>query len=107
MSSDVVTLTVEIEPIMVSRTFDSVKLFARGASSGLSTGLSIKTLSMVVTGPQLVMNGLRGADIVAYVDVTGLEAGTYELPVQLHAEGVDMTGMTFVATPSTVTVTIN
>ena len=107
LSAERVTLDVEIEPILISRTFDSVKLFSRGASSGLKVGLSHKTLSLVLTGPQLTVNGLRGSSVVAYVDVTGLEAGTYELPVQLHVEDTDMTGMTFTATPATITVTID
>ena len=52
------------------------------------------------------MDGLRAASVVAYVDVSGLEPGSYELPVELHVEDTDMTGMTFTATPSTVLVTV-
>ena len=101
-----VTLTVEIEPVMVSRTFESVKLFSRGATGDVSVSLSLKTLGIVLRGPQLIMDGLRAASVVAYVDVSGLEPGSYELPVELHVEDTDMTGMTFTATPSTVLVTV-
>lgn len=60
----------------------------------------------MLRGPQLIMDGLRAASVVAYVDVSGLEPGSYELPVELHVEDTDMTGMTFTATPSTVLVTV-
>ena len=106
LSAEAVTLTVEIEPVMVSRTFESVKLFSRGAASDVSVSLNTKTLGIVVRGPQLIMDGLRAASVVAYVDVAGLEPGTYELPVELHVEDTDMTGMTFTATPSTVLATV-
>lgn len=106
LSAEAVTLTVEIEPVMVSRTFESVKLFSRGATSDVSVSLNTKTLGIVVRGPQLIMDGLRAASVVAYVDVSGLEPGTYELPVELHVEDTDMTGMTFTATPSTVLATV-
>ena len=102
LSAESVTLTVDIEPVMVSRTFESVKLFSRGATSDVSVSLNTKTLGIGVRGPQLIMDGLRAASVVAYVDVAGLEPGTYELPVELHVEDTDMTGMTFTATPSTV-----
>lgn len=106
LSADTVTLTVEIEPVMVSRTFESVKLFSRGATGDVSVSLSLKTLGIVLRGPQLIMDSLRAASVVAYVDVSGLEPGSYELPVELHVEDTDMTGMTFTATPSTVLVTV-
>ena len=107
LSSETVTLTVEIEPVMVSRTFESVKLFSRGATGDATVSLNTKTLGIVLRGPQLILDGLRAASVVAYVDVSGLEPGTYELPVELHVEDTDMTGMTFTATPSTVMVTVN
>ena len=51
LSADTVTLTVEIEPVMVSRTFESVKLFSRGATGDVSVSLSLKTLGIVLRGP--------------------------------------------------------
>lgn len=72
----------------------------------VSVSLSLKTLGIVLRGPQLIMDSLRAASVVAYVDVSGLEPGSYELPVELHVEDTDMTGMTFTATPSTVLVTV-
>ena len=106
ISANAVTLTVEIAPITVSRTFDGIKLYARGIGQGLSVKLGVKTLSVALTGPQLVVNNLRSANISGYVDVSGLEAGDYELPIQLHVEDRDMSALSYTATPSTVSVTL-
>lgn len=106
LSAASISVRVEIEPVMVSRVFDSVKLFARGVGSGLRASMNTGSLSALVTGPQLLVERLHNADVTAYVDVSGLSAGTYVLPVQLLAEDVDLTQLTYTATPSTVTVTL-
>lgn len=106
ISSGSLTVSVEIEPVIVRRVFDSVKLFARGMGSGLRASMDVSTLSMMVTGPQLQVESLRNADVTAYVDTSGLTAGTHVLPVQFLATGTDMTDLSFVATPATVTVTL-
>lgn len=102
LSAESIIISVEIEPAEVSRTFDSVKLFARGTGSGLHAALDRKTLSAVLTGPQLMISALRAANVTAYVDVTDLDAGEYELPVEIHIEGQPMDGVRFITTPATV-----
>jgi len=97
---------VEIEPVEISRTFDGVKLSARGTGSGLNASLSHKTLSAVLTGPQLTLENLRAANVSAYVDVTELDAGEYELPVEIHIEGHSMEDVRFITTPATALVTL-
>lgn len=106
VSAETVTVSVEIVPNIVSRTFDGVKVFARGASGALNTALGRKTLSLVLQGPELALQALRGADVTAFVDVADLAAGAYELPVQLHTEGANAEDFTFTASPATVTVTL-
>lgn len=107
LNADTVTVEVEIAPVQVSRSFDNVRLSARGTAAGLNvTSLSQKSVSLVLTGPQLMLEKLRSNQISAYVDVSGLAAGEHELPVMLHLEQTDMTGMTWLSTPSTVMVTL-
>ena len=106
LSSEALTVTVEIEPVTVSRTFDSAKLSVRGTGTGLRAALPAKTVSLVVEGPQLPLEALRSAKVTAYVDVTDLEAGEYDLPVEMHVEGASMEDFRFTATPASVTVTI-
>jgi len=106
VSAESITVSVEIEPVTISRTFSSVKLSAQGIGSGLNVSLSHKTLSAVLTGPQLLLESLRTAHVSAYVDVTDLKAGEYELPVEIHLENASMDDVDFITTPASVQVTI-
>ena len=106
LSSTTVSVAVKVEPVIISSTLSAVRLNARGIGSGLKAVMDAGTVSAVLTGPQLVVESLRPANVSAYVDVSGLEAGTYELPVQFHVEDKDMDSLSFEATPATVTVTL-
>lgn len=104
VSNEAVNVTVEIAPVIVSSTYSSAKLSVRGIDSGLKASLDKKNVTMAISGPKLLLDGLRTGDVTAYVDATGLEAGEHELPVQLHIEDADLTDVTWTATPTTVTV---
>lgn len=107
MNADVVTLTVGIEPVSVTRTFDSVKLSVIGASSGQKKSLDTKSVALHLTGPQNEIEALRSSDISAYVDVRGTDgAGEYELPVQVRVEGVDMADFSYTLSLDFVKVTL-
>lgn len=106
LNSTTVNVAVTIEPVYLSSSLASVKVRARGAGSNQGVSLDTSSLTAVVTGPQLQVESLRAADVTAYVDVSGLEPGEYDLPVQFHAEDQDVQHLTFEATPSTIAVTI-
>ena len=106
LSTETICVTVGIEPEIISRTFDNVKLSVRGAASSMKTALDNRSASIVITGPQLLLEGLRSGKVSAFVDASGLEAGEHVLPVQLHVEEADMSVLSFSATPATVTVTL-
>ena len=106
LNSTNVNVTVTVEPVIISSSLPSVKVRARGTASGQSVSLGTRSLSAVVTGPQLTVESLRASDVTAYVDVSGLAAGEYILPLQFHAEDQDMSLLTFEGTPSSVTVTV-
>lgn len=107
VSADTITVAVEIEPIMVSRTFDGINISVRGSAAGQSVSLGQRRISVVITGPQLLLDGLRAANVAAYVDVSDMAAGSYELPALLYLEGIDMNDITYLATPATIPVTIS
>ncbi len=106
LSTDTVTLHFEIQPILTTRTFENVKLTARGAADGQSWTLSQKSVSVAVTGPQLMLDGLKSANLSAYADLGGLPAGEHELPIRLLMEGANVSSMSYTVSPSTVTATI-
>lgn len=101
-----VTVTVEVEPVILASSLPTVTVRARGAASNTGVSLDTSTLSAIVTGPMLQVEQLRNADVSAYVDVTGLEPGEYVLPVQFHVEDQDISELNFEATPSTIVATV-
>ena len=107
LNSNTINVTVTVEPVTISSSLSSVKVRARGAASGQKVSLDTSALSAIVTGPMLQVETLRAADVTAYVDVSGLEAGVHILPVQFHVEDQDMQSLSFEATPSTIVVTIS
>ena len=107
LNSTTISATVTVEPVVISSNLASVKVRARGMASNQKVGLDTSSLSAVVTGPMLQVESLRAADVTAYVDVSGLKAGTHILPVQFHVEDQDVEPFSFEASPSTVVVTIS
>ena len=106
LSAEALTVTVEIEPVIVSHTFDNVRLSVRGTGSGLRAALNERSVSVVIEGPQNTLDQLRTASISAYVDLTDLDVGEYELPVEIHVEDASMQELDFAVTPATVIATI-
>lgn len=107
LNSTNINVTVTVEPVIVSRSLPSVRVRARGMASDQRVSLDTNNLNAVVTGPQLAVEKLISSDVTAYVDVNGLTAGEYILPVQFYAEDWDVSVLTFEATPATVVVTIH
>lgn len=105
LSTDQVTVNVMIEEINTARRFLDIPVSLVNQSDGqaVSSG-EIDEVSVVVTGPYSKMETLSGDDIIATVDVTGLEAGEYELPVYVTVD--NQPSLSCTATPATVTVAI-
>ena len=74
LSTDTVTVQVEIEPIITTQSFSGVKLSVRNIPEGLSAGLAQRTIDVDVTGPQNAVSRLSTAKMSAYVDASGLTA---------------------------------
>ena len=107
ISTATFNVAVTIEPVVISSTLPSLRLGVRGTGSGLRVNMDISSLSAVMTGPQLLVESIRPSSVSAFVDVTGLEAGEYLLPVQFHVEDADMQPLSFQPTPATVKVVIH
>ena len=107
LSSDVVTLHFEIVPILITRTFEGVKIAVRGAGEGQAAELEHKSATVAVTGPQLEVEALRASSLNAYIDLSGLPAGLHERPILLEVEGVNPGDMSYTVSPASVSVTLS
>lgn len=104
ISSEQVSLTVYIEEIESSVTLNDVPVTARGVQAGRTVTFSSEAVSVRATGAYNTVNSLTADAVQAYVDVSGLAAGEYTLPVTLlcdsHSE------LYLECDPASVTVTI-
>ena len=108
LSQDTVTVAVEIGPILSSRTFRSLRVEPVGLGEGLTASLEPRTAEAEVEGDLLWVLKLRASDLRLRVDLTGLTAGEYDLPVicELADENSGVTAWSAAVTPETVHVTV-
>lgn len=77
-----VTVTVEIGPVIRSRTFESLRVTVTNVEDGLSASMtSTHYASVTITGPQLWVESLRNADITLTCNAADLTEGEYNLPI--------------------------
>ena len=101
-TSEPITVTITIRPVTATRTF-SAGLRLVGASNTLTYALSVDRVLVTIGGSTADLDRLSGAALVMDLDVTGLKAGTHDVPVT----GNLPVGTTVVAiSPPTVAVTI-
>lgn len=106
LSSDTVTVAVEIGPVIQSKTFEDIKLSVQGTGDGYGASLAQSRVSVTVTGPQLWVESLRSSDITLSCDASGLTAGIYELPVICKVANSENVAFDVEAAPNAVQVEI-
>ncbi|MGN0761844.1 MAG: hypothetical protein ACI4MK_00585, partial [Aristaeellaceae bacterium] len=107
LSSDSVTVAVEIGPVIRERTFENVKVSVSGVESGLRAGMETKTANVIVSGPQLWVEALKTNSLTLVCDASGLAEGTYQLPIICQVAGSEEQTFSVEVMPETITVTIS
>ncbi|MEQ8675101.1 MAG: CdaR family protein [Aggregatilineales bacterium] len=74
-----VTVSIGISPIIVTRTFENVRLTVIGLEDGLTADLQLDEVDIIVTGPQTQLDGLSSGELQAVVDLNGLGTGTFDV----------------------------
>ncbi|OQX53046.1 MAG: hypothetical protein B5M48_04075 [Candidatus Omnitrophica bacterium 4484_213] len=83
-SLDIIEVTVPIEEDFVNKDFKGIPLkFLLSSAEHFSVQCSISTIDITLTGSRANLDKVTNKDILAFVDVTGLNPGRYELPVQI------------------------
>jgi YbbR domain-containing protein len=75
------TVSVEIVPVPEDKRFDKVPVAARGLGAGRSATIEPPAVTVILRGPRGRLAPLTTA--TAYVDVTGMAPGRFDLPVKL------------------------
>jgi YbbR domain-containing protein len=105
LSPEKVQVYITIREITKTKTFSSISLEEKNLASGLRAEFSQSDVDVTVIAGLSKVSKLNRSDIVPYVDLEGLEAGTYSLDVLFEIpEG--FAEENFSSTAGTVTVTI-
>jgi YbbR domain-containing protein len=97
-----IRITVSFRPVTESRSY-SVGLQFVGTAPGLAYTASTPSVLLSVGGNPAALDAMSGGETLARLDVTGLEPGTYDVPVTADLPS----GVTLVAaSPETVSVTV-
>ena len=90
MSVNNVTVNVELDTV-TNKTLDNVGIETRNLGDGLkvqAVEASSSTVSVTLKGVASVVDSITSDDLVAYIDLDGYTAGTYE--VEVNVEGNDV-----------------
>ena len=107
LSSDSITVAVEIGPVIRERTFEDVRVTVSGVENGLRADPSVKNADVTITGAQLWVETLKANALTLVCDASGLAEGTYQLPVICQVEGSDGQTFSVEVVPETIAVTIS
>lgn len=106
VSTDTVTVAVEIGPVIVSNNFD-VRIEMHGLNASLHGSIGDRMATVHITGAKLWMDSLRAADIALTCDLSAITApGTYALPVSCKIANDAGQTYTYEISPANVVVTI-
>jgi YbbR domain-containing protein len=106
LSAESVMVSVEIGPVMLTRTFDNVTLSVSDIGDGLSATSETQTVSVTVTGPQLTVAALQPDAFQASVSAQGLTQGTYAAPVQVRRLHTDDSTLSYTVSPQNVNLVV-
>lgn len=106
VSTDTVTVAVEIGPITVSRAYEG-RVELQGLSSELREAGGTRTATLYVTGAQPWLDSLAAGDITILCDLSGItEPGTYTLPLSCSIRDDAGQSYTCEISPANVVVTV-
>ncbi len=107
VSTDSVTVQVEIAPMVVDRSWTYLPIQVKNLKADLEATLSVTSATLRVTGSQIWLEGLERGDLTVKCDVGGLtEPGTYEVPLTFEVGNDDGQVYTCEVEPHTITVTL-
>lgn len=78
-------VTVDILPAPIERLVTRVPLAVRGAAKGMRVRVTPRQVSVVARGPGNLVRNLSAQAVPAWIDLSGLDRGQYNLPVHLDS----------------------
>jgi YbbR domain-containing protein len=81
------TVTVDVVPAPIERVLGNVPFVVRGAAKGMRVQALPRQLTITARGPGNLVRDLSPQAVPAWIDVSGLERGRYNLPVHFDSTG--------------------
>lgn len=108
LDDDMVSLYINIREKTDEEIFTSVPISVENLGRKLNAQLGAENADVYLKGRVSLLNSIERGDVELYVDLSGLEAGVYQLPVEIRLPKDEMINeLTFVLSVETVSVTIN
>lgn len=82
LSDKQVQAIISIKETVEVKNYNNVEVHTKNIEKGLKASLDVKKIDVVVIAGVNKLSGLFKQDIIAYVDLDGLEEGTYDLTIQ-------------------------
>jgi YbbR domain-containing protein len=89
VSAQNIRVSIGITPLIASRQFDRIPIQVFGTDEGFEAALAPDEVTVLITGPQLLVQGLETNNLRVIVDLTGLGEGNYQIPPEVSiSQGV-------------------
>ncbi len=106
-STDTVSVTVEIGPIVVDRSWEHIPVAVAHSPVGYEVEMNTSEVAFHVRGAQLWADRLSRAALKVTCDLSGITGpGEYEVPLQCHVDHADGQSYTCEVEPAMVTVIV-
>jgi YbbR domain-containing protein len=87
LGDQAVNVSVSIEPLLSSRQFDRVHVETLGLGEPYQAAVSPSEVTILLTGPQILLDTLEEEDVRAVIDLNGLTEGNYQLAPDVMMNG--------------------
>ena len=102
----IITVSIEIIPIVISRQIDSIEVGHIGLAEGYTVSIVPTTVSGIVTGPVVEVESLSGDGIQVIVDLDGLAPGVYDMTPSISVTQGDLSEANVSLSPAELNVEI-
>ena len=79
LGNQTVNVSIGISPLLASRQFDRVPVEAIGLNTTYQATMSPREVTVLMTGPQNLLDTLESGELRAVIDLNGLSEGNYQL----------------------------
>lgn len=79
LGDESITVSIGITPLIASRQFDSIPVISVGQEENVDVALAPAQVTVLINGPQLVLEALQPEDLRVSINLSGLAPGNYQI----------------------------